>query len=196
LVDKLAEIKWRQSVGQKIWVLNNAHKAIEGVRFDAQVLLDARPDTASFITGADEYLVASQCDPTVFDALGEKNVTVWHCNTPGIDDFLKDEKERYAYLIGGGTTVGMNALALASLRGFRQIHLYGFDSSYRDGAHHAYQQPLNDAERHSETLYGEKTYVCAPWMVGQAQEFIEKWPAYKADGCTITVHGSGLLFDI
>lgn len=198
VADMLDEIQWRQGQGQTVWVLNNAALALKtaGIQIDAQVLLDARKDTASFVTHASEYLVASQCDPCVFDLLAIRQVILFHVNNPAMADYLKDEKRRLAYLIGGGTTVGMNAIALASSLGYRKIHLYGFDSCYRGGAHHAYPQALNDKETRSSVLYGDKTYTCAPWMVGQAQEFMEMAPAYEADGCTITVHGSGLLPDI
>lgn len=196
--DMLDEIQWRQSQGQAVWVLNNAARALKGtgIYFDAQVLLDARPENAEFITEATEYLVASQCAPNLFDHLTRRDVTLFHVNSPGMAELLKDEKVRFTCLIGGGTTVGMNALALAFLKGYRKIHLYGFDSCYRDGEHHAYPQALNDQERRSEVLYGDKTYLCAPWMVGQAQEFMELVPTYEADGTIITVHGTGLLQDI
>lgn len=197
LVDKIEEIQWRQSIGQDVWVLNNAHVALAGtgIKFDRQVLLDAQPAMAKMITDANGYFVASQCDPGVFGALYGRCVTLFHVNSPGME-FLGQEKERLAYLVGGGTTVGMNALALAFLLGYRKIHLYGFDSCYRDGAHHAYAQPLNDAEHATEAVYGDKTYLCAPWMVGQAREFLELVPSYMDDGAIITVHGSGLIPDI
>ena len=197
LMDKVKEIQWRQSVGQHVWVLNNAHKALEGtgIRYDAQVLLDARPETAGFVTMASHHFIASQCDPSVFFRAFE-GATLFHVNNPWTAEALKDERERFTWLIGGGTTVGMNAIALAFLSGYRQIHLYGFDSCYRDGAHHAYSQPLNDGERASEALYNGKTYFCAPWMVGQAQDFLKVVPGYMDDGAVITVHGTGLLPDI
>lgn len=194
--DMLDEIRWRKSIGQDVWVLNNAAVALEDIEIDAQVICDARPQNAAFVTDAKEYLIASQCDPAVFDALEGRNVTLWHCNVAGMADLLDDEKARVTYLIGGGTTVGMNALQLAISRGYRMIHLYGFDSSYRDGEHHAYRQAINDSESRSEVMYGGKTYVCAPWMVGQAQEFMSLAPTYQASGVTITVHGSGLLPDV
>lgn len=194
--DKLDEIRWRASIGQDIWVLNNAGQILDGIRPDGQIMLDARPQNRAFIADAAEYLIASQCDPSVFDALSTAPVTLWHVNAPGVETLLKDEKARVTYLIGGGTTVGMNAIALMVSRGYRFIHLYGFDSSFRDGEHHAYPQALNDRDIRSEVLYRDKTYVCAPWMVGQAQEFMELAPGYEADGVTITVHGSGLLPDI
>jgi len=196
VVDMIDEIKWRKSIGQDVWVLNNAGSILDEIEIDAQVLLDARPENRLFIAGAREYLVASQADPSVFDLLMTNNVTLWHANTPGIEGILKDEKARVTYLIGGGTTVGMNAIALAVSRGYRQIHLYGYDSSFRGSAHHAYPQTLNNADPRNDVLYGDKHYICAPWMVGQAQEFMELAPRYEADGVTITVHGSGLLPDI
>lgn len=203
VLDMIEEIKWRKGQGQQIWVLNNAWAALldHDIFPDAQVILDARHENINFLTFAVEHLIASQCHPDIFRALeanpkDECNVTLWHVNSPGMAELLKEEPSRPAYLIGGGTTVGMNALALAVTRGYHQIHLYGFDSCYRNGEHHAYPQGLNDGESRSEVLYGDKTYVCAPWMVGQAQEFIELAPGYAADGVTITVHGSGLLPDI
>lgn len=199
VVDLIEEIKRRKSNGQDVWVLNNAWHSLGAMEFDAQVMCDARPQNASFVTiRAKEYLIASQCDPIVFEVIGgyRDRITLWHVNMPGMADLLKDEKARVTYLIGGGTTVGMNALALAVARGYRQIHLYGFDSSFRGSAHHAYPQALNDKDVRSDVLYGERHYVCAPWMVGQAQEFMEMAPRYESDGVTITVHGEGLLPDI
>lgn len=198
LVDKIEEIKWRQSVLQDVWVLNNAHKALvgTGIGYDVQVLADARRETAEFITDASEYLIASQCDPVVLGVLGSRCCTLWHPHTPENADFLKDESNRYAYLVGGGTTVGMNAIALAFLAGYRQIHLYGFDSCYRDGVHHAYPQALNDSDRPIEAMYGDKNYLCAKWMINQAQDFQKVVPGYMDDGAVITVHGTGLLPDI
>lgn len=198
VTDLLDEIKWRQSIGQDVWVLNKAWAALGNeISIDVQVLLDARMDTATFVTFAGEHLIASQCDPAVFEfAEHAGKTTLWHVNMPGMADLLKDEKARVTYLIGGGNTVGMNALALAVARGYRQIHLYGFDSSFRGDVHHAYPQALNDTDARSDVLYGDKHYVCAPWMVGQANEFMKMAPQYEARGCVITVHGSGLLPDI
>ena len=192
----LPEIFWRKSIGQDVWVLNNAGVVLADLEIEAQLLLDARPENLAFVRPAKEYLIASQCAPEVFEAAGTARTTLWHANSPGMAELLKDEKARVTYLIGGGSTVGMNALALAISRGYRKIHLYGFDSSYDDDQHHAYPQTLNDSDPITDVLYGDKHYKCAPWMVGQANEFAELAPGYEADGVVITVHGHGLLPDI
>ncbi len=197
LVDSIEEIKWRQSIGQHIWALNNSGKFLEKhcIKTDVQIILDARPENASFISKADKYYIASQAAPEVFDALSEKSVTLWHINSPGMAELLQNA-EKPAYMVGAGTTVGINSIALAFLKGYRKIHLYGFDSSYRDVEHHAYSQTINDAEKVAPALYGDKEYICANWMIGQAQEFMDLVPTLSEDGCIITVHGYGLLPDI
>ena len=65
-------------------------------------------------------------------------------DTSGFNRGIARFTDKPVHLIGGGTTVGLLAMSLAFLRGFRKIHLYGFDSCYRGDEHHAYAQNLND----------------------------------------------------
>jgi uncharacterized Rossmann fold enzyme len=200
LPDTLDELKWRASIGQTVWALNGAARFLyrNGVCPDFVVVSDARAENVDFLAelneGVTAYL-ASQCHPSLFDAARgyEHHVILWHTNSPGMDEILADEKTRPVHLIGGGSTVGLNAMVLAFARGFRNIHLYGFDSSYRDDQHHAYQQPGNDADRIVDALYGEKKFRTTGWMVQQVNEFQELVPGLVADGCIITVAGNGLL---
>jgi len=108
-------------------------------------------------------------------------------------ELLSSEKERPVHLIGGGSTVGMNAMVAVFAEGYRKIHLYGFDSSYRDDHHHAYPQSLNDSERIVDALYGDKKFKVASWMAQQVNEFQVLAVELVADGCIITVAGDGLL---
>ena len=58
-------IRWRQSLGQKVFALNGAadHLARNGIYADYQVILDARPDTAWLVSNKVKcHLFASQCD--------------------------------------------------------------------------------------------------------------------------------------
>lgn len=194
----LDEIKWRQSIGQKVWALNNVAQYLKNNQIfpDCVILADARPENAGFFDGADPivtYFIASQCDPAVFETLDHLHVVLWHCNTPGIEKILKGIVEKPVHLFGGGSTVGLNAMTLAFGAGYRKIHLYGFDSSYTDGKHHAYEQKLNDGERVVDALCAGKTFKCAPWMVQQATEFERLATELIQDGCIITVTGDGLL---
>jgi uncharacterized Rossmann fold enzyme len=199
--EKIEDIKWRQSLGQQVWALNGAAKWLkeQGVYVDAQVIADARPENLAFVRygqimlprGPKEHFLASQCDPSLFDAVNK--VTVWHSNAPGVADLLKDEKARPVHLIGGGSTVGLSAMVIASVKGYRKIHLYGFDSSIKATEHHAYEQASNDKDLIVDVLAGDQTFRATPWMVQQAEEFVPLAAALAEDGCIITVAGDGLL---
>lgn len=198
LADRFEEIRWRQSLGQQVWALNGAAGQLmfQGIDIDAQVLLDARRDNVGFLRTAGEYLLSSQCHSALFDWCEGRKVTLWHPHIEGIEALLKDEKAKPVHLIGGGTTVGLLAMSLAFLRGYRKIHLYGFDSCYRGNNHHAYTQPLNDGEPIIDVSFNGKGYRCAPWMAGQAQQFDDLASYMIAHGCIITAHGDGLIQDI
>jgi hypothetical protein len=196
LLDKIDEIRWRQQNGQSIWALNGTAAVLRdhGIWVDAHVILDARPENASFINHkAAEYLIASQCAPAVFERLDRANVTLWHPHIDGMEEELSSVKDKPVHLIGGGTTVGLLAMSLAFLRGYRQIHLYGFDSCYQGDEHHAYAQNMNDGERIIDVLFDGQKYRCAPWMAGQADEFQGLAEYMIGQGAVITAHGSGLI---
>jgi hypothetical protein len=194
LADTLPELKWRQSIGQKVWALNGAGHFLKlnGIEPDAVVIVDARPENVSFILDDGAVYLASQCDPSLFDAADGRTV-LWHVNAPGMREALSDEKARPVHLIGGGSTVGLNTMVLAFAAGYRKMHLHGFDSSYREDHHHAYAQTLNDNDRIVDALYRGKHYRAAPWMAQQVNEFQDFVPGLVADGCIITVAGDGLL---
>ncbi len=199
LKDKLEEIGNRKALGQEIWALNGAHDYLikNGIIPSACVFLDARKDNAVFVKNPHKeitYYVASQCHPSVFDALGGYKVVVYHNNTPGAYELLeKIDTDKPTHLFNGGTTVGMKAMVLAHRLGFKHIHLYGMDSSYRNDEGHAYAQPLNAGERILDVLCGEESFKCAPWMITQAQDFQQIADELAQDDCIITVAGDGLL---
>jgi uncharacterized Rossmann fold enzyme len=199
LVDCMDELAWRKSQGQKVVALNGAALYLQkkGLAPDAIVITDARPENAKFLKKLNyrrtAAFLASQCHPDVFEAASRFNTVLWHANTEGMAELLKDERARPVHLIGGGSTVGLNAMVLMFAHGFRKIHLYGFDSSYRDGDHHAYTQSLNDADRPLDALYGEHRFKTTPWMAQQVNDFVDLVPGLVADGCLITVAGDGLL---
>jgi uncharacterized Rossmann fold enzyme len=200
LADTIDELKWRKSIGQRVWALNGAGKFLltHGIVPDAILIVDARPENIKFLDGLDDWAtvyLASQCHPSLFAWAEAQDVKVilWHANTPGMVDILGNERERPVHLIGGGTTVGMNAMVIAFTQGYRKIHLYGYDSSYRDGDHHAYDQKLNDNDRIIDALYRDKKFKVASWMKQQVDDFQELVPGLVADGCIITVAGDGLL---
>jgi predicted O-methyltransferase YrrM len=196
----LRELKLRVSMGQKVWALNGTGRFLykNGINPDVLVVADARAENVDFLGELNEgvrLLLASQCHPSLFEAATEYGlpVTLWHVNSPGMAELLGDERARPVHLVGGGSTVGLNAMVLATCAGYRTMHLYGFDSSYRNNDHHAYTQVGNNADRIIDALYGDLKFKTTGWMVQQVNEFQDLVPQLAADGCTITVAGDGLL---
>lgn len=192
--DGLGELRRRKECGQQLWAVNGtaAFLRTQGLVPDGHVLVDARPENIAFLDGAAPetmHYLASQCAPTLFDAV--ENVQLWHANSPGMADLLKDCRE--TALIGGGSTVGLQALALAFALGYRKIHLYGFDSSYRGAEGHAYPQAMNAADPIVTAVIGDRSFLATPWMVQQVEEFQATAAELEALGTTITVHGDGML---
>lgn len=199
LDDMLEQIRWRKSLGQTIWALNGSAAWLQarGIRPDFHVIVDARKDNARFVEHADPFthhFIASQCDPAIFDKLLGCKTTLWHSPADGVAELLeKDTTDRPVHLIGGGSTVGLCAIVLAFGLGYRKIHLYGYDSSYRNDTHHAYMQNLNDGDLVVDVLAGNRKFKAAPWMVQQAEEFCSLAVQLADDGAVITVAGDGLL---
>ncbi len=207
--DDIGKIRAQQKRGARIITVNNTWRLMveNGIMPDIHVMLDARPENAAFLKDAPKgvrYLIASQCHADVFEALKDHEVIVWH-NGFGDNQAIREvlqpwwhegPNQRPCVLVPGGGTVGLRSLWLCALSGFKTIHMYGFDSSYEGDQHHAYAQPINDADRVMEVAMGGKTYRAAPWMTRQAEELKWHHADLKREGVTLHVHGRGLLPDV
>ena len=206
--DELRDLVWG---GAKLVTLNGAYHwcLARNLKPSAQIVLDARPSTARFVSPSVpdcRYFVASQCDPSVFDALvGREHVGLWHSAVR-----LKDETDPIvtaldAYYathwtgIAGGTTVGTRALMLLRALGYLRFDLFGFDSCWLEDAHHALDQPENATEhRHKLTVAPSdrrdlaRDFWCAPWHAKQLEDFLLIM-RHCADQFQLSIHGRGLL---
>lgn len=192
LADTLDEIRERAARGETVFGLNAAagFLAENGIRPAYQVIADARDATADLIGPADHHLFASQVSPLCF---GRKTrATLWHMIIDGIDDVLPDYDDDYC-LIGGGSSIGCTALYLAFAMGYRKFAAYGYDSSYRGDKHHAMPQALNDEEAVIDMSFKGVAYQISLTMRGQCKTFFGAARHLQSQGCTIEVHGDGIL---
>ena len=199
LVDTIDQLKIRHQNGAKVWAMNGSYDYLQsqGISPEVMVMLDARPENVRFVQNPQQsttFYITSQCDDAVFDALEGYKVVLVHANTPGVYELLEHEKARPVHLMGGFTTVGILSLILAKLQGFKRIFLFGMDSSYRDGEHHAYKQESNNADRVIDAMINNVTYKCAPWMAQQVTDFQNVVAGF--DDVTIEVCGDGLLHEM
>jgi hypothetical protein len=200
---QLYEIAERKNFGQKVFALNGAAKYLvdHGIEVDYQVICDARPQNVAFLEGlhAKRYLLSSLCDPSLFDYLVERgaDVTMFHQPHPDLNECLSNSrnKGRNIVLVGGMITVGLVAISAATALGYRILHLYGYDSSDSDdGRAHAYDQVRNKAEsKRLGIICAGRKFACSFAMFKQAEAFTRFAGMLAEFGCTITVHGDGLL---
>lgn len=195
LADDLDDIRQRKADGAVIFCLNNAaHYLVErGIVPDALIILDARAFNARFVIGLPKSItlyLAMQCAPETFDAAEGHETWAYHVPMGGISGMTE---ERQAAFICGGTSVGIRALHLVTVLGFREIHLYGYDSSYEGHEAHSYRQPENDQENvYTATVNGQDFHASA-WMIRQADDFQYVAALLVKSGVSVHVHGRGLL---
>lgn len=193
LKDWVDEIRMRKDAGQTIFALNGAalYLKAQGIKADHCVVVDARESNIKFIGHAEHHYLSSQCHPSLFDC----NATLWHQEYPEdmaeFESALPEEQPEHT-LIGGGTTVGLSAMALVYALGYRKLHLYGYDSSYQDGDRHAYSQHDPQNVDCVFTVAG-KSFNTSLAMARQAELFPEMKDTLLDLGCLITIRGDGLL---
>lgn len=195
MLDTLDDIRAMQDAGGKIFALNNAANVLydNGIFADYQVMIDARIETAELIAPAKVHLFGSQVHPECFRRCPD--ATLWHLQVGNIEDYFPEYDDAYA-LIGGAASVGNTATCLAYAMGYRDLQIFGMDSSHKDGVSHAKHQSINDGDPCAWVTYNGKQYLCSLTMKLQAERFQETSKALQDEGAKITVHGYGLLPDM
>ncbi len=180
--------------------VNGSHDWLieQGCTPSAHVMLDAREANADFVRNpvkSCRYLIASQCHPKVFEALEKYEVHIFHCDLGvGEEKALTDHYcGKNYHIVIGGSTVGLRAMMLLRMLGFKRLHIFGFDSCFLGKKHHAFPQALNDKDVITAEVGGMgRKFYCAPWMLRQAYEFQD---LMRANGHLLRckIHGSGLI---
>ena len=183
-----------------VMACNGAHDFLieRGIIPTYGMLFDAAPAMADFITPHHDviYLIASRCHEAVFRKLEDYNVVVWHCmGDPGLVPLLEAESINEPAIHGGSAAV-LRAAILAWVMGHQECHLFGCDSSYEDGQHHAGKTLVPETEIDVCPVIGGqggKWFKSTAWMAGQVEDFIDMFPAMTKKGYRMVVHGRGLL---
>ena len=196
LADQIELIRWRRNNGAVIFAVNGTARYLRdhGIIPDYFVTADQRPENERFVAGdpAAQYLIAGQCDPVVFDACPPSRTIQWHI---GVDEIIGAVKQEGLHcFVGGGTTSGLCAICIAEIMGHRTLHLYGFDSSDREGKAHAYEQAETNAEKRRFTLWCDgREFVCSAAMYAQAMKFKDVAHELANNGVTLHIWGDGFL---
>jgi hypothetical protein len=202
---ELVDLIWS---GAKLVTVNGAYQwCLErNLKPSAQIVLDARASNARFVSPAVpncQYLLASQCHQETWDAVqGREHVWIWHAigETAGPTvDLLDAFYAKHWHGVPGGTTVVMRAIALLRMVGYLRFDLFGVDSCWLDGKHHAYIQPENSRDKiltvsAAPTDYPElaRMFRVSPWHLKQFEDLLQ-FIRIAGDSVLLNVHGDGLL---
>jgi len=200
------EIYDKRMDGMPLITVNGTYNwAIErGLSPSLQMVIDGRPHNSRFtrqheLTKTTKYVIASQCDPSVFEGLPKDRTYIWQVSDAEAANKFYGKKFDDWWPIHGGSTVTTRALVALQLLGYSKFHVYGLDSCVREEEHHAYEQKENDPQmkRLLKVTLGagtefEKDFMVAPWMVNQFRDF-EKMIGTVLKDCQMIVYGDGLI---
>lgn len=107
-----------------IWAINGACRWLRAAGVESTFLTtDPTPGIAEVAKGARNALVASRCHPSVFDALEDAAVRLFHVSNDDVGGFW------------ASVSTVMVTFDLATHLGFREIHFFGCEGSYETTTH-------------------------------------------------------------
>ena len=151
--------------------------------------LDPNEVVADFIVDPPKetiYLVSGNCHPTVFERLRDRNVMVWCAYNHNDPEAENDGR----YRTFGGMSVTLASLSVARALGFRDLHVWGWDCCYVDGASHASGQ--GHKEEHRPLTIGDRTFdTTTVW----AKEMLEAQELLGSPWCdwSTNIFGNGMV---
>lgn len=105
------------------------------------------------------YLMATVCPPETWEVLNGHRVTLWHTYS-GVDDQGKNtydwvgQHDPGELVLRGGSTIGLTALHIAGVMGYRHFEIHGMDGSYVDASR---------TSRHAGVHYGRPQQDGITW---------------------------------
>lgn len=168
--------KLRQWPGE-IWAINGAYDYLltEGIIPHGFWGIDPLPGLAGYVKNArpeTTFYIAATCDPSVFDALAGHKVVLWFPACEQDASYPED-----AVLVTGGVTVLTRAPYGALMMGWRDITIFGADSSFDedDDRRYCYQHGTyaedSQAIFNVVTLDGETRFLTEINLMKQVANF-------------------------
>jgi len=122
----------------EIWAINGAYNFLQdnGIVPHGFVGVDPLPGLADYLRRPNEkttFYLSGLCDPATFDALDGHKVKLW------FPEQLSVNYPQGLWLVGGGTTALTRAPFLSRMLGWRDLTIYGADSSFERGKRYAYR---------------------------------------------------------
>jgi hypothetical protein len=134
--------------------------AERGVIPDYHVDMDPRPHKVKHLdppVSGVHYLMATVCHPNTWELLRGQQVTVWHTYSGKETYDWVEGIDEGSEVIHGGSTIGLTALHVAGVMGYRHFEIHGMDGSFNDDTR---------SKRHAGPHYGTIQQDGITWQAG------------------------------
>jgi hypothetical protein len=135
------------------------------------------------------YLIATIVSPEAWIKLEGRKIVTWHnANGRHIVNWI-GENNPGTIMVAGGSVVGLSAIHLAGLMGYRKFKLFGFDGNFSGETRHAgphYGPPQKIIER----LVGDRVWKTTPQMSNAADEL--GWLIRDHPELEFEIHGDSM----
>jgi hypothetical protein len=153
---------------------------------------DARAHKAAMVTpqANTQYLLGSCVHPELVDKLEDFNVSLWHVNTGEQSFRILTEHEPDQIMVCGGGSVGLRAMSVLWIMGYRKFLIHGMDCSFADDQHAG---PHTGKRQHEiQVRCGERWFKSSLVLVTYARHFLEAMQLFPPN-IEVELHGDGLL---
>jgi SAM-dependent methyltransferase len=141
------------------------------------------------------YMVASVCHPDYFDRLGEADIRLWHVSTAEhVLRLINELGESPKHVISGGGSVGLRSMPLLYAMGYRNMHIFAMDCSFKSDGETVRQWAGKHAGKKQdccEVLCDQEIFISSPVLLTYATNFFET--IQKVTDLNIRLYGHGLL---
>lgn len=188
---------WQQ-ITHPCFTVSGAHDFLmeRGITPDYHAECDGRDHKTKHLEKPNKqttYLMATICNPKMWDQLEGCNVVRWHnANGKHIVNWI-GENDPDTIMVAGGSVVGLSAIHIAGILGFRKFRLFGFDGNFRGDTRHAgkhYGPPQRAITRDA----GGRTWFTTPQMSNACDELM--WLVRDNPELEINVVGTSLMTSI
>ncbi len=166
--------------------------ADRGVIADFHVDMDPRPHKVKHIDPPIDgvtYLMASVCPPRTWDVLRDQKVVLWHTTSgAGTKEWIA-KHDPDTLMLTGGSSIGLTALHLGGVLGFRHFEIHGMDNSKKNGERHAgphYGHPQGGIVWQANNVTYDTSRIMAN-ACAEMMNYIDAFPIF----CVF--HGEGLM---
>jgi hypothetical protein len=183
---------WHTMTRPIISVSGALHYLVErGVIPDYHVDMDPRPHKVAHIdppVDGVHYIMASVCHPRTWEVLKGQKVSLVHVySNAGTHDWIATN-DRGQLMLRPGSTVGMCAIHIGGMLGYRHFEIHGMDGNLVDGRRHAGPH-FGHAQGGLTWQAGHKVYQTSKIMSNACAEVINTFRTYPIFG---VFHGDGL----